>query len=173
MGLGDSSYPKFNFTAKKLHKRLIQLGAQPLMDVTLCDEQDPGGGSEAAYARWAREFFGQPNESIFSLSTPASFGKYKITYLDTNEDEIEMKKTSDDKTTSPASENDPFLGELVGNTRMTSDDHWQDVRLIEIECGSTNRISYECGDVCVLRPANTKANMKKFLETFQHINFGI
>ena len=26
LGLGDSSYPKFNFVAKKLHKRLLQLG---------------------------------------------------------------------------------------------------------------------------------------------------
>ena len=38
VGLGDSSYEKFNFTAKKLHKRLLQLGAIPLLDVCLCDE---------------------------------------------------------------------------------------------------------------------------------------
>lgn len=33
LGLGDSSYAKFNFVSKKLHKRLLQLGAEPLLDV--------------------------------------------------------------------------------------------------------------------------------------------
>ncbi|XP_059342343.1 NADPH-dependent diflavin oxidoreductase 1 isoform X3 [Ammospiza nelsoni] len=39
LGLGDSSYPKFNFIAKKLHKRLLQLGANPLLPVALGDDQ--------------------------------------------------------------------------------------------------------------------------------------
>ncbi|TGZ73021.1 hypothetical protein CRM22_001748 [Opisthorchis felineus] len=30
LGLGDSSYPKFNIVAKKLYRRLVQLGAAPL-----------------------------------------------------------------------------------------------------------------------------------------------
>ncbi|KER33179.1 hypothetical protein T265_00877 [Opisthorchis viverrini] len=30
LGLGDSSYPKFNIVAKKLYRRLVQLGASPL-----------------------------------------------------------------------------------------------------------------------------------------------
>lgn len=33
LGLGDSSYSKFNFTAKKLYKRLLQLGATQLLDI--------------------------------------------------------------------------------------------------------------------------------------------
>lgn len=33
LGFGDSSYEKFNFAAKKLHKRLMQLGASPLLDI--------------------------------------------------------------------------------------------------------------------------------------------
>ncbi|XP_068020311.1 NADPH-dependent diflavin oxidoreductase 1 isoform X2 [Melanerpes formicivorus] len=39
LGLGDSSYPKFNFIAKKLHKRLLQLGGNPLLPVALGDDQ--------------------------------------------------------------------------------------------------------------------------------------
>ncbi len=30
LGLGDSSYEKFNFVGKKLYRRLLQLGAQPI-----------------------------------------------------------------------------------------------------------------------------------------------
>jgi sulfite reductase alpha subunit-like flavoprotein len=43
IGLGDSTYPKFNFVAKKLSKRLEQLGAQAICDKVLADEQHPHG----------------------------------------------------------------------------------------------------------------------------------
>lgn len=33
VALGDSSYSKFNFVGKKLHKRLVQLGAKPLLNI--------------------------------------------------------------------------------------------------------------------------------------------
>lgn len=46
IGLGDSSYQKFNFVAKRLHKRLIQLGATPIQPAGLCDDQhDIGAGA--------------------------------------------------------------------------------------------------------------------------------
>ena len=37
---------------------------------------------------------------------------------------------------------------LVSNTRVTSDDHWQDVRLLEFETD----LPYKCGDVAVILP---------------------
>lgn len=43
IGLGDSTYPKFNFVAKKLSKRLEQLGAQAICEKVLADEQHPFG----------------------------------------------------------------------------------------------------------------------------------
>lgn len=39
LGLGDSSYVKFNFAAKRLHKRLQQLGAQAVVPLGLGDDQ--------------------------------------------------------------------------------------------------------------------------------------
>lgn len=39
IGLGDSSYSKFNFVAKRMHKRLIQLGAFAVEPAALCDDQ--------------------------------------------------------------------------------------------------------------------------------------
>ena len=35
LGLGDSSYKKYNFVAKKLFKRLLQLGASALVPLAL------------------------------------------------------------------------------------------------------------------------------------------
>ena len=42
-GLGDSSYPKFNWAAKKLFRRLSQIGAQPFLDPGQADDQHPNG----------------------------------------------------------------------------------------------------------------------------------
>ncbi|KAK9739576.1 Insect cuticle protein [Popillia japonica] len=39
LGLGDSSYVRFNFAAKRLHKRLMQLGAQAVLPLGLGDDQ--------------------------------------------------------------------------------------------------------------------------------------
>lgn len=43
IGLGDSTYPKFNYVAKKLSKRLEQLGANAICEKVLADEQHPHG----------------------------------------------------------------------------------------------------------------------------------
>jgi sulfite reductase alpha subunit-like flavoprotein len=56
IGLGDSSYSKFNFVAKRLHKRLIQLGANPVLPAGLCDDQhDLGLG--AVLFPWLKDFW--------------------------------------------------------------------------------------------------------------------
>src|SRR6185312_7093990 len=43
LGLGDSSYPLFNAIARRLHQRLIDLGAHPLLDRYLADDQSLNG----------------------------------------------------------------------------------------------------------------------------------
>lgn len=42
-GLGDTSYPKYNWAHRKLYNRLIRLGAQPICDRGESDEQHPEG----------------------------------------------------------------------------------------------------------------------------------
>lgn len=51
LGLGDSSYAKFNYAAKKLHRRLLQLGGQPLLNIGLADEQHDLG-ADAVVDPW-------------------------------------------------------------------------------------------------------------------------
>lgn len=45
LGLGDSSYSQFNFAAKRLNKRLKQLGAREIVQIGLCDDQHDLGTS--------------------------------------------------------------------------------------------------------------------------------
>jgi equilibrative nucleoside transporter 1/2/3 len=51
LGLGDSSYAKFNYAAKKLYRRLLQLGGKPLLHVGLADDQHDRG-ADAVVDPW-------------------------------------------------------------------------------------------------------------------------
>lgn len=68
MGLGDSSYAKYNFAAKRLNKRLLQLGARLILPIGLADDQHDLGYDavvdEWLPALWARllEIFPMPAE---------------------------------------------------------------------------------------------------------------
>ena len=55
-GLGDSHYQKYNVVAKKLAKRLCNLGARPILDLGLGDDQHPSG-HEAALDPWLAELW--------------------------------------------------------------------------------------------------------------------
>lgn len=56
LGLGDSSYEKFNFVAKRLNRRLEQLGANILIPIGLCDDQHDLGPS-AVYESWLNDLW--------------------------------------------------------------------------------------------------------------------
>lgn len=57
LGLGDSSYAKFNYAAKKLHRRLLQLGGQPLLNIGLADDQHDLG-ADAVTDPWINDLWG-------------------------------------------------------------------------------------------------------------------
>lgn len=95
--------------------------------------------------------------------------KYKTTILDSEHDtspELEASRGSND----PATECSPYMSRLVRNERATSDSHWQNTRLLEFNCANTKALEYAAGDVLMLRPSNLPSNVKKFYETFAHLN---
>ncbi|KAL8732278.1 MAG: hypothetical protein Q9166_002850 [cf. Caloplaca sp. 2 TL-2023] len=53
-GLGDSSYPKFNWAARKFHKRLLQLGAREFLPRGEADEQHEEG-LDATWLPWSAD----------------------------------------------------------------------------------------------------------------------
>ncbi|TVY34666.1 NADPH-dependent diflavin oxidoreductase [Lachnellula subtilissima] len=53
-GLGDSSYPQFNFAARKLHKRLEQLGAKEVYPRGEADEQHDQG-IDGTFLSWSAD----------------------------------------------------------------------------------------------------------------------
>lgn len=72
LGLGDSSYEFYNYAAKRLRKRLLNLSAKELISLGLCDDQhDHGIG--AAFIPWLKSLW-ETMSSLYGLEyKPQSF----------------------------------------------------------------------------------------------------
>ncbi|UJR37996.1 hypothetical protein I4U23_030678 [Adineta vaga] len=150
IGLGDSTYPKFNFVAKKLSKRLEQLGAQSICEKVLADEQHPHGTDGCIDQTFTNIFWktfgdliGRELQPRIDQRLPS---KYQIQWIDhhTEHDSSNLEPINEMSKIPSGYSSVP----LISNTRVTSEDHWQDVRLLEFE---TN-LPYKCGDVAVILP---------------------
>jgi len=180
LGLGDSGYVKFNLVAKKLNKRLIQLGASQLLPPGLGDDQHDLG-PDFVIDSWLESFW---NLSLQLYPLPAGTipiskdvlpePKYQVVWLDeprsqtepTNRPEINEPKTCDSFEYSPRN---PFLGKVIGSSRVTPDEHFQDVRLVEIDIVGSN-IQYSPGDVGILQPHNLQENIDSFFALFPNLD---
>ena len=64
--------------------------------------------------------------------------------------------------------NNPYHSKLLSNQRQTSQGHFQDTRLIELEIDQG--LEYQPGDVCLVQPQNSVVNVEKFLTLMSHLN---
>ncbi|XP_010738368.3 NADPH-dependent diflavin oxidoreductase 1 [Larimichthys crocea] len=168
LGLGDSSYPKFNFVAKKLHKRLLQLGASVLLPVGLADDQHDLG-SDAVIDPWLTSFWGKAVTLYPTLAdvTPLRDDEplpptYTFHFLDG------VTEKTDDRLSIPTeqpvpSQSHPFPCRLVSNRRVTDVSHFQDVRHIEFDITGSN-IEFAAGDVVMMHPRNSAEDVQQFCQ---------
>ena len=172
LGLGDSGYAQFNYAAKRLNRRLSQLGGHSIVNVGLADDQHDLG-QDFIIDPWVTSFFAKALE-MFPLPLGISVmssdilppPKYKI--------EFDIPELSNEETNGVAvannqvfDSNHPYLATLLSNERVTHSSHFQDTRLVELNI--CNEISYNPGDVCLVQPTNSKTNVNKFLELFAHL----
>lgn len=169
VGLGDSSYQKFNFVAKRLHKRLVQLGANPIQSSGNCDDQhDLGIG--AVLFPWIDNLW----KTLTELK-PLPLGLSPLAEtprpMRWNVNKLSNVKICDRDVYSEINSNssESFV-EVKANTRTTSDDHFQDVRLISLSKGNLN---WNVGDVAYIRPKNSEENVNKLFEIFDEYELGI
>lgn len=164
LGLGDSSYPKFNFVAKKLHKRLQQLGATMLLSVGLADDQHDLG-SDAVIDPWLASFW----QKFFTLHPSLKVllplredeplpPTFMFHFLDDASD-----VTNDRPAQTSPSASCPFPARVLSNKRVTDASHFQDVRLIEFDITGSN-IEFTAGDVVMMRPCNTAEDVQQFCQ---------
>ncbi|TMS07974.1 NADPH-dependent diflavin oxidoreductase 1 [Larimichthys crocea] len=133
----------FNFVAKKLHKRLLQLGASVLLPVGLADDQHDLG-SDAVIDPWLTSFWGKAVTLYPTLAdvTPLRDDEplpptYTFHFLDG------VTEKTDDRLSIPTeqpvpSQSHPFPCRLVSNRRVTDVSHFQDVRHIEFDITGSN-----------------------------------
>ncbi|VDI53148.1 NADPH-ferrihemoprotein reductase [Mytilus galloprovincialis] len=169
LGLGDSAYQKFNFVAKKLYKRLQQLGADNLLPVALADDQHDLGPDAVIYpwldSLWKKVLNIYPlppgREIISSSIRPPS--RYTATFLDNTapHPDLDNYRIGNHSNTAPGQSN-PFYAKMTSNERVTSHDHFQDVRLIRFDISNSN-ISYSPGDVVVIMPQNSLETVTEFI----------
>ncbi|KAF2751315.1 riboflavin synthase domain-like protein, partial [Sporormia fimetaria CBS 119925] len=178
-GLGDSSYPKFNWAHRKLYNRLVQLGAQPICDRGEADEQHPDG-LDGAFAAWSPklrqrllEEFPLPDnvEPIPDdvLLEPKWLLDFEEQQANSDADSIVKAPPQDFQGTS---EDRPPLDLLdiphgitatvLTNNRLTPRAHWQDVRQLTLSLSGHH--PYVPGDVLTIYPKNFPSDVEQFLE---------
>ncbi|BFZ59483.1 NAPDH-dependent diflavin reductase [Saitoella coloradoensis] len=164
-GLGDSSYPKYNFTAKKLYRRLIQLGARPIVERGEGDESHPLG-IDAGLAPWLKDL-----KQVMEVELPSPSG------LETIPDDqllpathrIQFGENAPSRKTvtgSPRRSGLTCSATVTKNDRITADDYWQDVRHIVLSIPSPD-LTYDPGDIAVLWPENPRIEVDRLIEVCQ------
>ncbi|SCU92228.1 LAMI_0E09384g1_1 [Lachancea mirantina] len=173
LGLGDSSYPKFNYAVRKLHNRMVdQLGAQLLFARLEADESGARGsnarngvGVEGVYFQFEKRVLETlmtkyPTRKVGKdqfLREPVSDENYLKPLFNVTLDEsgptcdiIEFSGTTVAKT-----------GTVTNNGRITHRDHFQDVRRF---CFQNQGEQYYPGDTASIYPCNSDESVQKFLE---------
>eukprot|EP01080_Neovahlkampfia_damariscottae_P007759 gene7759-12229_t len=164
-GLGDSSYPLYNFVSKKLFRRIKQLGGNELIQRGDGDDQSEFGYEDGLNIfldqLWKQAFIKFPlnkNDKIISDDILEE-SKMIIKYIEEEEEEEKEEEK----------ENNLKL-KLINNERVTDNDHFQDVRSIKFEIInkdnilSNNKPIHEPGDILGIKPKNDNDNIKLILK---------
>ncbi|CEH13447.1 NADP-dependent flavoprotein reductase [Ceraceosorus bombacis] len=160
-----------------LHNRLLQLGASPLLPHQDADDQHYLG-IDGTLHPWTRQLFDVLEEHYLQHLSPS------LTFIpddeplppllrlvrSSNTNAQASTSTSNSKLPSLAPQADSSAGRIhkavvERNDRMTMQTHFQDVRLLRLVAhDSEGSFGYETGDVAVLQPENSAAEVQRFLD---------
>merc|ERR1719209_61479 len=176
LGLGDSSYPKFNHVAKKLSRRLAQLGGNQLLQVGLADDQHDLGPDfvvDSWLERWwdlALQRHPLPKGLNPVSRDELPLPKFRIAWVDNPGDSStkEVQKVPKNGGSNIFYGPDrPLLAPVVSCDRVTPVDHFQDVRLVRLQAPD---LSYQPGDVALVQPSNLPDLVNTFFQLFPHLD---
>ncbi|XP_044008739.1 NADPH-dependent diflavin oxidoreductase 1 isoform X2 [Aphidius gifuensis] len=173
IGLGDSSYEKYNYAAKKLNNRLLQLGAKQIIPIGLADDQHDLG-IDAIIIPWVKKLW-DSIQIIFNVSLSTDHNndnlieRFDVKILPMNK---ETSKNINKKYRDIHKEEIKIIDRMKiatvsDNIRTTSHDHFQDVRLIKLKL---NNIDYLPGDLIYIKPKNSIEQINNFFELLKDIN---
>lgn len=156
LGLGDSSYSKFNYAAKKLNKRLQQLGANTIVPMGLCDDQHDHGLGAVALP-WMDQVWLELEKRLGVKANGSDSGrifKWSCRVVDVPYDE-----NRDQNHILWPHKEEPLKLILCENLRTTEEDHFQDVRLLKFDAAEA---TWSPGDVLQVQPQNSQEQIDEF-----------
>ncbi|KAL9045714.1 MAG: hypothetical protein Q9214_001288 [Letrouitia sp. 1 TL-2023] len=191
-GLGDSSYPKFNWAARKLHKRLLQLSANEFYPRGEANERHDEG-LDASWVPWSTDlryhllqkfplgegFSPIPDNVLLEprwllATTPevARIGdagknarddvQLSEVYAPINKQGLTQSSIGHALNSSTNEGSVQLDAVLQMNRRLTPESHWQDVRHLEFSSPVTAR--YGPGDVLSIQPQNAIEDVQSMLK---------
>ena len=180
-GLGDSSYPKFNFAAKRLHRRLLQLGSTALLELGLADDQDDLG-IDQALAPWLEALRARllelwpMAEGLVPIPRSQSLPpRYRL--LDGGgggggggggavgeaAPPPSAPPSASPTAAGPPSQAQPFYARVVANEQLCGASRGaRDVRHLELDLSGSG-IAYTAGDALAVQPRNPPAQTRALL----------
>ncbi|KAL8352039.1 hypothetical protein RB601_002390 [Gaeumannomyces tritici] len=181
-GLGDSSYPKYNWAARKLCKRLGQLGALEVFTSGEGDERHDDG-IDTVYLPWKGNLRSwilanhplpgdiqpipdqEPQTPRFTLLIDESAPKAPAS------DPIHQQYDKDKAQPSEAPSAALLLpirggitATLRSNERVTPADHWQDVRLLRLDLETSPAEPLRPGATVTIYPKNQLSDVDALIE---------
>lgn len=165
LGLGDSKYAQFNWTAKKLRRRLLQLGAHEAMDMVTCDDSAHEGMDSAfvPFTRSFEEFMKDINGGREPIPRQVLLPPICPVHLQHEFSRLSIVSNGVETATSCGSGR-KLKAEIKLNTRLTPDTHFQDVRLLRFHLQTPVELTIEPGDVLSIVPTNPPVSVERFLE---------
>ncbi|KAF2015450.1 sulfite reductase flavo protein alpha-component [Aaosphaeria arxii CBS 175.79] len=176
-GLGDTSYPKFNWAHRKLYNRLVQLGAHPVCDRGESDEQLPEG-VDATFLPWTTKLRQrlleeyplpeglEPIPDDVLLDPKWLLDLARETGETTNGHTTQIPSSDIPAPERPSNDLLSIKGGLsakvLSNARVTAEKHWQDVRHLTLEVPGYH--PYVPGDVLTIYPKNFPNDVDEFLK---------
>ncbi|KAI5477463.1 NADPH-dependent diflavin oxidoreductase 1 [Pseudohyphozyma bogoriensis] len=162
-GLGDSSYGKYNWVAKKMSRRLDSLGASAVAERGEGDDQNEWG-IESTFPKWLDGFY-QAIDPLF----PVAEGFVVRSATDVPPPRIKLEKVGGVGPGGVKPEPEKLLwsedvryAKLRRLERVTPVEWFQDVREVELEFDGEEG-SHVAGDVVEIRPQNSPEDVSTFL----------
>ncbi|KAK7032897.1 NADPH-dependent diflavin oxidoreductase 1 [Favolaschia claudopus] len=147
-GLGDTAYEKFCWPAKKLSRRLGNLGATEICDRGEGDDQDPLG-IDGALETWTQKVM---DALLLAYPLPKDVEPLPVDSLPPPRVNM-VQNPSSIASTSSETPRGFFSATVKVNNRITAKDWYQDVRHLE----------YSPGDVAIIHPMASPKDVESLL----------
>ncbi|KAL9082087.1 MAG: hypothetical protein Q9159_006736 [Coniocarpon cinnabarinum] len=171
-GIGDSSYPNFNWASRKLSNRLLQLSAHCFCERGESDEQHIEG-VDGLFIPWLTTLhdsllqqFPLPAGQTVISDEDLLMPEWKLQMVDNYLNDYVISEKSWKLDVLRSRQHKDTLdfalrtALLASNGRLTPEAHWQDVRLFEF---SVDPVDYSPGDVLTIFPRNATEDVDELI----------